>query len=212
MKLSRNLNKGILATVVFALFAAFALAGCSGQPLSTREKGTLGGGVLGAGAGAIIGAAVGSASRFSNSRNSSKPNDGGGGPRGDEEGGIFVEKPGKPGNFRRAMTAIAVLSMLVVTLAGCGPQGMSTTTEGTVGGGVLGGGAGAIVGAAVGHPLAGAAIGGALGAGTGYVVGSSLESQQAATQQQQGEIQNQQQQIQSQRRQIQQLQQQQQTE
>ncbi len=60
MKYSRSPNKGILATVAFVLIAAFALAGCSGQPLSTREEGTLGGGVLGAGAGAIIGAAVGS--------------------------------------------------------------------------------------------------------------------------------------------------------
>jgi osmotically inducible lipoprotein OsmB len=128
--------------------------------------------------------------------------------------GVSMGKSGKPGNFRRAMTAMVALSLLVVTvaLAGCGPQGMSTTTEGTLGGGVLGGGTGAIIGAAVGHPLAGAAIGGALGAGTGYVVGSSLQNQQTATQQQQGEIQNQQEQIQSQRRQIEQLQQQQQTE
>ena len=66
--------------------------------------------------------------------------------------------------------------------------------------------------AAVGHPLAGAAIGGALGAGTGYVVGNSLQNQQAATAQQQGQIQNQQQEIQSQRMQIQQLQQEQLTE
>src|SRR5260370_25397228 len=36
------------------------LAGCSGQPLSTREKGTLAGGALGAGTGAIVGSAVGS--------------------------------------------------------------------------------------------------------------------------------------------------------
>ena len=35
------------------------LAGCSGQPLSTREKGTLAGGALGAGTGAIVGSAVG---------------------------------------------------------------------------------------------------------------------------------------------------------
>ena len=45
----------MLATMAFVLVAAFTLAGCSGQPLSTREEGTLGGGVLGAGAGAIIG-------------------------------------------------------------------------------------------------------------------------------------------------------------
>ena len=60
MKYSRNSNKAGLATMAFVLVAAFTLAGCSGQSLSTREKGTLGGGVLGAGAGAIIGAAVGS--------------------------------------------------------------------------------------------------------------------------------------------------------
>jgi uncharacterized protein YcfJ len=34
-------------------------AGCSGQPLTTREKGTLAGGGIGAVAGTIIGAAVG---------------------------------------------------------------------------------------------------------------------------------------------------------
>ena len=117
------------------------------------------------------------------------------------------------GNFRNGITVMGALSLVIaLVLAGCGPQGMSTTTEGTLGGGVLGGGTGAIVGAAVGHPLAGAAIGGALGAGTGYVVGSSLQSQEVSSQQQQGQIQNQQQQIESQRRQIQQLQQEQQTE
>lgn len=47
------------AVAATALTAAIVLVGCSGQPLSTREKGTLGGGVLGAGAGAIVGAAVG---------------------------------------------------------------------------------------------------------------------------------------------------------
>jgi uncharacterized protein YcfJ len=45
--------------LVLAVVTGLAVAGCSGQPLSTREKGTLGGGALGAGTGAIIGAAVG---------------------------------------------------------------------------------------------------------------------------------------------------------
>jgi uncharacterized protein YcfJ len=44
----------------FAVIAALAVIGCSGQPLSTREKGTGIGALLGAGTGAIIGAAVGS--------------------------------------------------------------------------------------------------------------------------------------------------------
>lgn len=35
------------------------LAACTGAPLSTREKGTLAGGAIGAGTGAIIGSAVG---------------------------------------------------------------------------------------------------------------------------------------------------------
>jgi hypothetical protein len=43
-----------------AAAASIVIAGCSGQPLSTREKGTLVGGGLGAATGAIVGAAVGS--------------------------------------------------------------------------------------------------------------------------------------------------------
>src|SRR5215471_9437013 len=52
-------KRGTSAVAVLVVAGALAIAGCSGQPLSTREKGTLGGGVLGAGAGALIGAAVG---------------------------------------------------------------------------------------------------------------------------------------------------------
>jgi osmotically inducible lipoprotein OsmB len=36
-----------------------AVAGCSGEPLTTREKGTLIGGGAGAAGGALVGAAVG---------------------------------------------------------------------------------------------------------------------------------------------------------
>ncbi len=43
-----------------AVLMALGVTGCSGQPLSTREKGTDIGALLGAGTGAIIGAAVGS--------------------------------------------------------------------------------------------------------------------------------------------------------
>src|ERR1700675_2845463 len=56
---SKRPNRGVMAVGAMALLGAFALAGCSGQPLSTREKGTLAGGVLGAGTGAIVGSAVG---------------------------------------------------------------------------------------------------------------------------------------------------------
>jgi uncharacterized protein YcfJ len=52
-------RKRFLGAIGLALAALLFVAGCSGQPMSTREKGTLGGGVLGAGAGALIGSAVG---------------------------------------------------------------------------------------------------------------------------------------------------------
>src|SRR5438552_1013765 len=52
--MSKRLTK-ILLVLAVPLF----LAACSGQPLSTREKGTIFGGVVGAGTGAIIGSAVG---------------------------------------------------------------------------------------------------------------------------------------------------------
>ena len=54
--------KTTLRRSITALLGAVMLtvvAGCAGEPLSTREKGTLIGGVAGAGAGALIGSAVG---------------------------------------------------------------------------------------------------------------------------------------------------------
>ena len=53
------MRKGVVTTILVAVAAALLVAGCSGEPLSTREKGTLIGGGLGAATGAIIGAAVG---------------------------------------------------------------------------------------------------------------------------------------------------------
>ncbi|HSR57862.1 MAG TPA: glycine zipper domain-containing protein, partial [Candidatus Binataceae bacterium] len=49
----------VLTKLALMAAATVLLAACSGQPLSTREKGTIFGGVLGAGSGAIIGSAVG---------------------------------------------------------------------------------------------------------------------------------------------------------
>jgi len=48
-----------LITVAAALAMLLAITGCSGQPLSTREKGTGIGALAGGATGAIIGAAVG---------------------------------------------------------------------------------------------------------------------------------------------------------
>ena len=54
------MRKGLTAIIMsLALAGSLVIAGCSGQPLSTREEGTLGGTALGAGGGALIGAAVG---------------------------------------------------------------------------------------------------------------------------------------------------------
>jgi hypothetical protein len=47
------------ATVIGAMTLAATLVGCSGEPLSTREKGTLVGTGVGAAGGAVVGAAVG---------------------------------------------------------------------------------------------------------------------------------------------------------
>jgi osmotically inducible lipoprotein OsmB len=113
---------------------------------------------------------------------------------------------------RSAIAAIAIALVGALALAGCSGQPLSTREKGTLGGGLLGAGTGAIIGAAVGAPGAGAAIGGALGAGTGYVVGNALQNQEVTSQQQQGQIANQQRELQSQRRQIQQLQSEQATE
>lgn len=122
----------------------------------------------------------------------------------------MFSSPNRPN--RGAMAAAAMALVGAFALAGCSGQPLSTREKGTLGGGVLGAGTGAIIGAAVGAPGAGAAIGGALGAGTGYVVGNALQNQEVTSQQQQGQIQYQQREIQSQRHQIQQLQSEQATE
>jgi phage tail tape-measure protein len=53
------MTKSKFGAAGLALGAILLFAGCSGQPLSTREKGTGVGALLGAGTGAIVGAAVG---------------------------------------------------------------------------------------------------------------------------------------------------------
>ena len=61
-------------------------------------------------------------------------------------------------------------------MSACSGQPLSTREKGTLGGGAIGAGGGALVGLAVGHPFAGAAIGGAVGAGTGMAIGNSLQN------------------------------------
>ncbi len=45
--------------VAIAIAGAVTISACSGQPLTTREKGTLAGGAIGTGGGALVGLAVG---------------------------------------------------------------------------------------------------------------------------------------------------------
>ena len=55
-----NKHRSVLRIIpALALASGLLLAGCSGEPLSTREKGTLGGAAVGAAGGALVGAAVG---------------------------------------------------------------------------------------------------------------------------------------------------------
>ena len=53
------MNKKKFVGFIMAGALVTSLAGCSGEPLTTREKGTLIGGVAGAGGGALVGSAVG---------------------------------------------------------------------------------------------------------------------------------------------------------
>ncbi len=53
------MHNGWIHKFAIVLAALILISGCYGQPLSTREKGTLAGGILGGGTGAIIGSAVG---------------------------------------------------------------------------------------------------------------------------------------------------------
>lgn len=85
----------------------------------------------------------------------------------------------------RIRTVLACV-LLLTFITGCS-QPLSTREKSTLVGGGLGAATGAIIGAAVGSPGAGAAIGGALGAGTGALIGDQfqkIENRQNAQQQQ----------------------------
>jgi hypothetical protein len=49
-----------LIALILSIMMMLAMIGCDGEPLTTREKGTLLGGAAGMGAGALVGSAVGS--------------------------------------------------------------------------------------------------------------------------------------------------------
>ena len=79
-----------------------------------------------------------------------------------------------------ALSSILAALMVVITLslAGCSGEPLTTREKGTLIGGAAGAGGGALVGAAVGHPAAGAAIGGVTGAGAGYLIGNHEQNEE----------------------------------
>lgn len=91
----------------------------------------------------------------------------------------------------RAVVIALSCALLSIAAAGCSTP--LTTREKAAGIGALGGAAaGGIIGSAVGHPGAGAAIGGTLGLGAGALIGDQLQGQEQRQQEQQRRIEQQQ--------------------
>src|ERR1043166_8404438 len=90
-------------------------------------------------------------------------------------------------NSRRS-SSLAVTAATLVFLALCCSEPLSTREKGA-GIGALGGAAvGGLIGSAVHHPAAGAAIGGALGLGSGALIGDQLQGQEQKKAEQQKSI------------------------
>jgi hypothetical protein len=84
----------------------------------------------------------------------------------------LVESKGRK-LWRYCAGTLALVTTL--SLAGCYGPPLSDRATGTLIGGAAGAGGGALIGSAVGSPLAGAAIGGLGGAGVGYLIGNSMQ-------------------------------------
>jgi phage tail tape-measure protein len=80
-------------------------------------------------------------------------------------------------------------------VSGCAGGPLSTREKGAGIGALGGAAAGGLIGAAVGHPGAGAAIGGGLGLGAGALVGDQLQGHENTNYRQQQQIQSNQNQI-----------------
>jgi uncharacterized protein YcfJ len=104
-------------------------------------------------------------------------------------------------NVQQFLRGSALAVAIVVVLSGCS-QPLSTREKSTLVGGGLGAATGAIIGAAVGNPGAGAAIGGAFGAGTGALIGDQFQKIETRQAYQQSQINAQQRELKRQRREI----------
>jgi len=107
-------------------------------------------------------------------------------------------------SIRQVAQVGAAAMAFAFVVSGCS-QPLSTREKSTLVGGGLGAATGAIIGAAVGSPGAGAAIGGALGAGTGALVGDQMQKRDVQQGEQQRQIEEQDREIQQQRRELEQL-------
>ena len=112
----------------------------------------------------------------------------------------------------RLTVLVAALSLIVGVAGQSWAQSLTTTQKGLLGGGLLGAGTGAIVGAAVHHPISGALIGGGVGAVAGGVVGHEFQTRDEAQYRLRREVSAQQREIDNQRREIEELKQEQSTE
>ena len=95
--------------------------------------------------------------------------------------------------------------MVLSTIIGCAGGDLTTREKGAGIGALGGAAAGGIIGAAVHHPGAGAAIGGALGLGAGALVGDQLQGQQNRQADQQRQMDANQAEIERQRNEIERL-------
>ena len=118
---------------------------------------------------------------------------------------MIVRKLSSASSFLKFGCSI-LLIVSSISLAGVAQaQQMSTTAEGAIGGGLLGAGTGAIVGAAVHHPVKGALIGAGVGAVGGGLVGNQLEQREVAEHRLQSQVRAQQAQLERQREEIEEL-------
>src|SRR5205807_4288680 len=90
-------------------------------------------------------------------------------------------------------------TVLLVSAVGCSGGPMTTREKGAGISALGGAAAGGLIGSAVGHPGAGAAIGGGLGLGAGALVGDQMQGQQNDNYRQDEQIRRQQREIDRQR-------------
>jgi hypothetical protein len=119
----------------------------------------------------------------------------------------LLQIPDIEGGFMKHAATLSAVALIVLVATACSAP--LTTREKGAGIGALGGAAaGGIIGAAVGHPGAGAAIGGALGLGAGALVGDQMQGQEQRQGEQQRQIDANQAELDRQRKELERLRQQ----